>query len=175
MRDLILLEPSKALEKAAMDFRQEHIDRGEDYIHGSCGFMRHSDYDEWLKRVALWRDAETSPLNVPSDTYFSLRKSDNKIIGTIQLRHYLTEKLEKSGGHIGYGVRPSERGKGYGTRQLALVLEKAKALGISRVMISCDKDNPASAKTAMKNGGVLTREGLDDKGIEEQTYWIEVL
>ena len=61
--------------------------------------------------------------NVHASTFFSVRKSDNRIIGTIQLRHFLTDELEKHGGHIGYGIRPTERKKGYGKQQLLLALE----------------------------------------------------
>jgi len=85
-----------------------------------------------------------------------IRKSDNKIIGSIQLRHYLTEELLKDGGNVGYGICPSERGKEYGTKQLSLLLPYATALNLSKIMISCNKDNRASAKVAIQNG-----EGID--------------
>lgn len=172
--DLELIEPSSEHEIRAMEYRQEYLDYGETRINGSCGFYHYSNYGEWLERVNQAKDAGTSFIKVPASTYFSVRKSDGKIIGTIQLRHYLNEELEKHGGHIGYGVRPSERKKGYGTQQLALVIMKAKELDIPKVMISCDKDNYASGKTAINNGGVLTWEGYDAEDGDIQIYWIDV-
>ena len=95
-------------------------------------------------------------------------------MGTIQLRHALDADLRQRGGHIGYGIRPSERGKGYGTRQLALVLEKARELGLHRVMISCDRANIASARVAVHNGARLEWEGYDEEDGWIRIYWIEL-
>lgn len=64
--------------------------------------------------------------------------------------------------------------KGYGSVQLSLVLEKAKELRIPRVMISCDKDNTASAKVAINNGGKLEWEGYDEEDGYIQVYWIDL-
>jgi predicted acetyltransferase len=77
---------------------------------------------------------------------------------------------------LGYGICPSERRKGYGTRQLALVLLEAKKLHIPRVMITCDRNNRGSAKVIINNGGVLLGEGFDDesKTITE-IYWINIM
>jgi len=174
--DLVLVEPSKEYERQAIEYRQEYIDCGEKHINGSCGFIHYSNYDEWLEKVKMAQNAKTSFVHVPATTYFSIRVKDNKIIGTIQLRHHLSEELRKHGGHIGYGIRPSERQKGYATQQLELVLNKAKELQIPKVMITCDKDNIASAKVTIKNGGVLKWEGNDEKeGTEIQIYWIDIL
>lgn len=172
---LILTEPIKELENLAMEYKNDYINRNESHINGSCGFMKYPDYDEWLDVVNRAHNAETSLYHVPATTYFTIRESDNKIIGSIQLRHDLDDQLRKSGGHIGYGICPSERRKGYATRQLSQVLLIAKALGIPKVMITCDKDNIASAKVAVKNGGVLSWEGYSE---EDQTviqnYWLDL-
>ena len=82
--------------------------------------------------------------------------------------YYLT------GGHIGDGIRPSERGKGYGTELVRLALIECKKLGIHRVLMTCDKDNIASAKTILRNGGVLENEVVNEEGEIEQRYWIEL-
>lgn len=172
MSELFLIEPSKELETAAMQYRNDYIEYGENQINGSCGFIRYSNYDEWLQKVALAHNKDTSYIKVPATTYFTVRKSDNKIIGSVQLRHELNDDLRKRGGHIGYGICPSERKKGYGTKQLALVLEKAKELNIPSVMISCDKTNIGSAKVAINNGGKLEWEGNDEEDGFIQIYWI---
>lgn len=72
-----------------------------------------------------------------------------------------------------YLCRGLERGKGYGKQQLLLVLDKAREMGIPKVMISCDKDNIASSHTAISCGGILTRENIY-KGIEQKIYWINL-
>lgn len=174
MSELLLIEPSKKLEMDAMQYRNDYIEHGEIRIYGSCGFIHYSDYDEWLEKVVLAHNRDTSFLKVPTTTYFTVRKADKKIVGSIQLRHELNEDLRKRGGHIGYGVCPSERKKGYGTKQLSLVLEKAKELHIPRVMISCDKTNIASAKVAINNGGKLEWEGYDEVDGNIQIYWIDL-
>lgn len=173
MDEIILVEPSKALEIPAMEYRQEYIDSGEAWINGSGGFIKYDRYDEWLESTAQVKNAETSHYHVPATVYFSVRKSDNRIIGTIQLRHSLTPELEESAGHIGYGIRPTERKKGYGRQQLMLVLDVARQMQIPRVMISCDKDNSASSSTAISCGGKLTRENMHE-GKMQQIFWIEL-
>jgi predicted acetyltransferase len=174
MSELLLVEPSKELETAAMQYRNDYIEHGETHINGSCGFIHYPNYDEWLQKVALAHNKDTSYINVPATTYFTVRKTDNKIVGSIQLRHELNDDLRKRGGHIGYGICPSERKKGYGTKQLSLVLEKARELHIPNVMISCDKTNIGSAKVAINNGGKLEWEGHDEEDGYIQIYWITI-
>ena len=109
---------------------------------------------------------------VPSTLYFLL--GDNKkIYGAIHIRHELNEYLLSYGGHIGYGIRPSERKKGYATLMLSLSLPIAKELGIKKALITCDKENTSSAKTIKNNGGVLENE-IEQKGEITQRYWIEL-
>ncbi|HWT73779.1 MAG TPA: hypothetical protein VN258_03530 [Mobilitalea sp.] len=111
MGNLYLIKPTLDMEAEAMAYRQEYFDYGEGHINGSAGFARYDNYGEWLARVqSLEKDAYVSG-NIHASTYFSVRTCDNKIIGTIQLRHGLSEELRKHGGHIGYGIRPAERRK----------------------------------------------------------------
>jgi predicted acetyltransferase len=174
LSELILVEPTKKMETFAMAYRNNYILYGETHINGSCGFIHYSNYNEWLEKVISAHNKDTSFLNVPATTFFTVRKTDCKIVGSIQLRHELTENLRKRGGHIGYGICPTERKKGYGSEQLSLVLEKAKVLHIPRVMISCDKDNIASAKVAINNGGKLEWEGYDEEDGLIQIFWIDL-
>ena len=91
------------------------------------------------------------------------------------MSHWLTDALRDWGGHIRYGVRPSERNKGYGTLMLKLALDKARALGIGRVLITCGKDNIASQRVILKNGGVLDSESYSEQaGRVTQRYWIDL-
>lgn len=104
-------------------------------------------------------------------TYFLV--SENKtIIGAINIRHALNDYLFQFGGHIGYGIRPTERRKGYAALMLSMALPIASQLGIAKVLITCNKTNTGSAKTIRHNGGVLENEVFDGKEIT-QRYWIE--
>lgn len=173
MYNLTLVKPSKEIEKSIWEYRQEYFDFGETHINGSFGIAYYNDFNEWLNLVQGIEKDELSRDNIHASTYFTVRESDHKIIGSIQLRHYLTEELEKHGGHIGYGIRPSERRKGYGKQQLLLVLEKAREMNLPKVMITCDKDNAASRRTALSCGGILTSENIyEDK--EQQIFWIDL-
>lgn len=104
-------------------------------------------------------------LNLPEgfipETKFWLVDGD-KFIGNASIRHYLTKELNRFGGHIGYDIRPTERGKGYGKIILNLALDKAKDLGIKKALITCDVGNIASKKVIESNGGVL--ENIVDMG-----------
>ena len=94
-------------------------------------------------------------------------------MGAVNIRHYLNDKLLETGGHIGDGIRPGERRKGYATAMIGLALEECRKLGIDRVLICCDKDNIGSAKSIQRNGGVLENEVEEDGNIV-QRYWIEL-
>lgn len=110
LSELILVKPSKVLEEKILEYKQEYLDFEETSVNGSCGLAFCNDFDEWLE-VVLSIEKDKLRKNVNASTFFSVRKSDNKIIGTIQLRHSLTDELEKHGGQIGYGIRPTERKK----------------------------------------------------------------
>lgn len=109
---------------------------------------------------------------VPYSTYCLVR-NDNRVLGAIDIRHELNNYLMNRGGHIGYGIRPSERGKGYAKEMLRLALEIVKAMNIGRVLITCDKENMASARIIIGNGGILHSEGVD-RGVVFQRYWIDL-
>ena len=111
---------------------------------------------------------------VPDSVFFLLDEERDRLIGAANIRHYLSESLRHSGGHIGDGIRPSERRKGYGTELVRLALLECRKLGIDRVLMTCDKDNVASAKTIQKNGGVLDSEFVNEEGVIEQRYWIDL-
>lgn len=150
------------------------MDNGESEIAGSGGLDRIKDFDKWLKVIQNDLSSKTIDKDrVPATLYLTIRKRDEKIVGNIQIRHYLNEKLLNYGGHIGDSVRPSERRKGYATEQIRLALEKCKELGIGNVLMDCDKSNIASAKSIQNNGGVLENE-VDINGKLVQRYWISL-
>ena len=172
--DIFLVEPTTTHEKQAMAYRQEFLQNGEK-INGSSGFVKYENYNEWLKMIKSQKVLETSAETTPTTTYFTVRKEDNQIIGNVQIRHHLTEKLQKYGGHIGYAVRPTERKKGYGTAQLKLAIEKAKLCGLTQIMLSCSKDNNTSAKVMLNNGAIYIGDGLDKrKNRVTENYVIDI-
>jgi predicted acetyltransferase len=109
---------------------------------------------------------------VESSTYW-LIDHGNKVLGAVDIRHRINENLSCRGGHIGYGIRPSERRKSYASKMLFLALYICKNMNIPRVLITCSKNNVGSAKTIIKNGGVLDSEGMDN-GEAFQRYWINL-
>lgn len=109
---------------------------------------------------------------VPGSVFFLYDDERNIFIGAINIRHYLNDDLLKTGGHIGDGIRPSERRKGYATKMIKLALDECKKLGINKVLMTCDKDNIGSAKSIINNGGILENEIINEDGKIEQRYWI---
>lgn len=129
------------------------------------------DFDYYLNNLEI--KEETPEGRVPDTTLFCLDKNRNIFVGAVNIRHYLNQGLLETGGHIGDGIRPSERRKGYATAMIALALEECKKLGIDRVLMCCNKDNIGSAKSIINNGGILENEVIED-GHLTQRYWIEL-
>lgn len=143
-------------------------------MDGTGGLNNFEGPSEWLAHVRALENVETCPPHLVTATlYAAVRAGDGRIVGMIDLRHTLNEFLAEYGGHIGYSVRPDERRKGYAKAMLSLVLQNAKAHGLQRVLITCDDDNLASARTIEANGGVFERTAnLDGKILRR--YWIEL-
>ena len=114
------------------------------------------------------------PDRVGEDKYWLVDDEKSYFIGEIAIRHRLNDALRKRGGHIGYGIRYSEWNRGYGTEMLALALEKAKEMGISPLLITCNDDNLTSARVIEKNGFTLSDKIMvsqDGKDILTRRYW----
>ncbi len=167
--ELALVIPSKELKEEILQYKEEHFKYGDTQIHGSGGLAYYDDFDEWLEHINAIRKKDN---DVQTSTFFSKRLSDGKLIGCLKIHHTLNDEL-KNGGHIAYGIRPSERQKGYGTKQLELILNFAKQSGLQQVIVACDKDNVASARTAMSCGGILQKEFTED-GVIKQHYSFEL-
>lgn len=135
----------------------------------TCG---KDDFEEVLRTAENYRNGIVPDGHVPSTVYWLLRLPDNRLIGAVDIRHRLNEHLREVGGNIGYGIRPSERRKGYAVKQLALALDKCREMGMAEAVVSCDTDNTGSAKTIRKNGGILDGEGND--GVPYQRYKIKL-
>lgn len=109
---------------------------------------------------------------VPATLFFLM--DGDRILGAIQICHNIEPPhLREYGGHIGYGIRPSERQKWYATKMLSLALIEAQKLWLEKVLLGCYDDNIASQKTIEKNNGIFERY-TEFEGKKSRRYWIEL-
>lgn len=132
--------------KQLLKFKQEMSE--EEHIHGSKGLNHYDDLNQWFDNLEIVKEG-----HVPSDVYFLIDADTTKILGIIDIRHYLNDSLKEIGGHIGYSIVPSERQKGYGKLILELALVQTDNLGINEVLLTCDTYNYASAGVIISNNG----------------------
>ncbi|MBP3708584.1 MAG: GNAT family N-acetyltransferase [Clostridia bacterium] len=153
-----LVTPTIEYKDRAINYIKEHYKYGS-RINGAGRLYDYLDnYEEWLKKIEEQKKYEVTISQVPSETYFLVRENDDKIVGMINIRTKLNERMKKSGGNIGYGIRPKERRKGYNKINLYLALLKCQKYGIKNVILSCRKDNIGSSKTMKALGGYYDRE-----------------
>lgn len=168
-----LIEPSMEYDRQIQAYRSEFLHPGMS-MDGGGSLIRFDNTREWLEHVEQYKSAGTVPEGrVPTTQYIYIRESDDKMVGAIQIRHYLNDNLARYSGHIGYSVAPSERRKGYATQMLSLVLPKCRELGIDRVLITCVRGNEGSRRTILKCGGVYESEIFEpEKDRYLERYWI---
>ena len=128
------------------------------------------DFDHYLNELETKEESERW---VPDSVFFLLDTERQILLGAVNIRHKLNEGLLRNGGHIGDGIRPSERRKGYATEMIRLALIECKKLGLEKVLMVCEKDNIGSAKSIINNGGVLENEITNPDGSVDQRYWIK--
>ena len=133
-------------------------------INGTGGLDRYlDDYEGWLEKLNADYARVPDEERVPARTYFLVRESDGRIVGMINIRLAMNERLRNFGGHIGYSIRPTERGKGYNKINLYLALKVCDKYGIDTVLMDADLANPASWKTMEALGGVRVRTYEDEQ------------
>ena len=160
---------------------EKHRAAYEDMVHGwrkvetptSPGkLFAGKDFDEFLSIVQR-EPTESDLAKVPAHLFFLADTESSKLFGAIQIRHHINHpNLMETGGHIGYGICPSERRRGYATRMLALAIPEARKIGLSRLLLTCKESNVGSWKVIESNGGVFERLSLED-GQPARRYWIE--
>ncbi|MCU5326932.1 MULTISPECIES: GNAT family N-acetyltransferase [Bacillus cereus group] len=168
-----LLTPTIDLQEEYLDFYNEWKDSGETMIPWVIS-KDPSNFPAMIQELLDAHNGINLPESwVPDSTYW-LVTDENKIVGAVNIRHSLTEHLFNAGGHIGYGIRPSERRKGYATKLLKLSLEKTKELNITKALVVCDEVNTASEKTILHNGGLRDDDFIEEDGNVVRRFWIEL-
>ncbi|MBO0587893.1 GNAT family N-acetyltransferase [Sporosarcina sp. E16_8] len=161
--------------RPSIEWKNEH----EDYLKewdeprmtpSSFNLAGYENYEVYLDALEIRESGDEKW--VPSTNYFLVDDTD-RVLAMVDIRHSLTDYLHNVGGHIGYGVRPAERRKGYATLILAEALKKCDELEINRVLVTCNDDNIGSAKTIMKNGGIEVKSFIEEDGTVVRRFWIE--
>lgn len=171
MHGLKLVQPDERMLADVAAYKTEFLASG-DSMDGT-GMLRHQTPEAWLDTCRRLLREDTCPDGLVPATQFVAVSDDGRIVGMIDLRHRLNAYLAEFGGHIGYSVRPSERRKGYATCILALVLQEARKLQLSRVLVTCDEGNEASRLVIERNGGCFERKAQDGDEIVLR-YWINI-
>ena len=173
MDKIILVKPDLSYADEIIKYKEESLAESP-IINGSAGLDRFSSIEIWFEELNKRSCEDTVPKGlVPSSTYLGVREKDNYIVGMIDIRHYLNEYLTQVGGHIGYGVRKTERNKGYAKQMLKLALEKCKELKIKKVLITCDEDNIASEKVILSANAKL-EDIRNVDGENKKRFWIDL-
>lgn len=173
MEKIILVKPDLSYADEIIKYKEESL-KESPLINGSASLDRFSSIEDWLEELNKRSSEDTVPKGlVPSSTYLGVREKDNYIVGMIDIRHYLNEYLTQAGGHIGYGVRKTERNKGYAKQMLKLALEKCKELKIKKVLITCDEDNIASEKVILSANAKL-EDIRNVDGENKKRFWIDL-
>ena len=170
--DVRLVKPSVNLKEQYMDYYSEWKEVGEKL---NPGILRKMDPNRFEEMVSVLHDIEIGKQegHVPEPVYFLVNEK-NRILGAVTIRHSLTERMLNTEGHIGAGIRPSERRNGYATKILELALDKMRELEIPKALVTCNEDNIGSVRAILKNGGVRDNDFLESHGNIVKRYWIHL-
>jgi predicted acetyltransferase len=167
-----LIQPRDDLEASHRSFVAEFVAGGESVVP----WIAAVSCETFSGYVAMLKDAANGiglrEGHVPHLTFWLVM--NDEILGVSNLRHRVNERLLRDGGHIGFGIRPSARRKGYGAHLLGATLLEAGKLGLGRLLLTCDRNNVASARTIIRNGGELdSEEFIPERNRVISRYWIQ--
>lgn len=180
MEKIFLEVPTINRKKEALDYLEELVKYNSDLNGIGCMDMclKGMTYEEWLLELKKREDIEyVKRINrCLSKTFFVVRENDNRIVGMINIRYNISnEMLKRGSSHIGYGIRPAERKKGYAKIALYLGLLEEQKLGEKNILLDCTVDNIGSNKTIQALGGILEKTGFDSNdNTMTNYYWINV-
>ena len=174
--ELELVLPTPEYKTQVEEYLQEFFDNGEYEIAGDGGLDRIKNFEEWLLKVQKDLSEESIEDNrIPATLYLTVRKSDNRVVGNLQIRHKLNEKLLQYGGHIGDSVRPSERRKGYASWMLNNIKPFCRSIGLDKILVCCLNNNVGSRKTILTNGGIYDGTVYNESQNKYlERYWINL-
>lgn len=172
MQHLMLETPRRDLVESYRTLVREFTERDEPLVPFVLSFP-HDDFDAFLYRLDAASRGEDLPDGfVPHSTFWLVRE-DATVVGVSNLRHRLTDALRREGGNIGYGIRPSERGRGYAPILLRETLRRAREMGLCEVLLTCGKNNVPSVRTIRRNAGhFISEEYIESRGEFVQRYRI---
>ena len=175
---LFLKEPTLSDKEEIVKMCEELRNCDDEYKFEGLGNFKDivmDNYEEFLVSCEQNKHIDEINPNFANQTTFVLTDENGHVYGAGNLRHELKGNLINIGGHIGYAMRPSERGKGYGAIQLLLFLEKAQEMGIDKALLTCRENNIASAKVIEKCYGQKDYSVPSMyEGIMESRYWIDI-
>ena len=178
MKQLYLKEPTMKEKEEIIKMCTEFNESNDKYLfEGISNFKKviEESYEEFYNGLEMNKHIDEINPNYANQTTFVLIDEIGHIYGAANIRHDLKGNLSNIGGHIGYAIRPSERGKGYGELQLNLLIEKLNEMNIEKALITCRENNIASKKIIEKfigNPDYLVPSMYE--GIMEYRYWIDV-
>lgn len=172
IQDVSLVKPTINLKNEYLSFYKEWRESGEQFVPWIIG-VDPLPFENYLTYLENNENGVNIPEGWVSDSTFWLVTNENLIVGAVNIRHKLTEHLTNSGGHIGYGIVPSQRQKGYATVLLSLSLLVAKKFGIDYALVVCDASNIASKRTILKNNGIQDKDFVENDGNVVNRFWIE--
>jgi predicted acetyltransferase len=169
------LERASGRSLAGLEEMLRELGNGERGFSGTSFGRGETDLAGFLQQCLDGEDpAKLAPGFVPQTTYWIIDDA-GEIVGSVRVRHYLNDALLQHGGHIGYYIRPSARGKGYAKAALRQALDRLRELAVTRALLTVDPDNAASARVILANGGKPDSPGCNPQtGQVVNRYWIEL-
>lgn len=142
-------------------------------MHGANQLNAFTDegFIAWLNYIAAPAGTQWFERPKVADSTF-IALSDGVVVGILTLRHTLNDFLRQYGGHVGYSTHPDYQGQGVATAMLAFGLQTLRALGVDKVLLTCDDTNLASVRVIEKNGGRLENRVEKSNGTLTRRYWI---
>ncbi|OBZ10760.1 GCN5 family acetyltransferase [Bacillus sp. FJAT-27264] len=171
-KNVRLVSPGPEYKEAYLEFYREWVDSGEDIVPWVVE-KDPSDFAAMLQFLEENRLGVGLPEGWVANSTFWLVTEAGQVVGAVNIRHTLTERGLLMSGHIGYGIRPTARRKGYATELLKQALVKSRELGIDKVLVLCDTVNTGSAKTIANNDGVEDKPYTEEDGNVIRRFWIE--